>query len=101
MHSEDLNMLCIDANSSDRGQESGSDRNSTDFSVDFSANEPSTSKTVAQHMVFYVHKVLEEVLEQSHGSIENIHPINSKLGYLRSVAIVQKTLCSRRQVAAM
>ena len=55
MSSEGLNTLGLDSVSSDRGQVSGFDKDSTDSSEEFSANEPSTSKTLAQHKVFHVH----------------------------------------------
>ena len=55
MSSEGLNTLGLDSVSSDRGQVSGFDKDSTDSGEEFSANEPSTSKTLAQHKVFHVH----------------------------------------------
>lgn len=59
-------MLNLDNNSSNSAQESSSDKEPDDSSDDFSANKPSTRKTTAQHQVFHVHTVLEEVSEQGH-----------------------------------
>ena len=64
--SEGLNTLGVDVNGSNSAQESSSDEGSDDSSDGSMANKPGTSRTVAQHEVFRVHKVPEEVFEQGH-----------------------------------
>ena len=74
---------------------------STDFSADLSAKEPSTSQTMSQHKVSDVYTVPEEVCEQPPNQSKNIHQTNSKFPSLRSAGIVQKITCSSRPVSAM
>ena len=72
----------FDNNSSSSTQESSPNKEFNDSSDDFSANKPSTSKEMAQNVVFYVHMVLKDVFEQGcmidQKKIKN-YPTNSKL----------------------
>ena len=58
--SEGLNMLGFDNNGSNRAQESSLNEESNDFSDDFSASKPTTSKKMAQQVVFGSHMAPEE-----------------------------------------
>ena len=64
MFLEGLNLLGFDNNGSNIVQESSPTKEFNDSSDDFSANKPSTSKEMAQNVVFYVHMVLKDVFEQ-------------------------------------
>ena len=64
--SEVLNILQFDDNCSNSTQESSPYEESNASSHDFSANDLSTSKKVAQHMVSRVYMAPEEVFEQDH-----------------------------------
>ena len=57
-------MLGMDVNGSHSAHESSSDKESNDPSDNVLANEPSTSKAMAQHVVFHVHKLRKEVFEK-------------------------------------
>ena len=57
-------MLGLDAAGTNSAQEASSDEESNDFSDDFLAHKLSTSETIAQHKVFHIYKVSEEVYEQ-------------------------------------
>ena len=59
-----LTIVGFDNNDSSSTQESSPNEEYNDSSDDFSANKPSTSKEMAQNVVFYVHMVLEDVFEQ-------------------------------------
>ena len=56
----------FDNNSSSSTQESSPNKEFNDSSDDFSANKRSTSKEMAQDVVFCVHMALEETFEQGH-----------------------------------
>ena len=58
---EALNMLDSDVKRSNSVHEPSSNEGSNDYN--FSANELSTSKTMAKHMVFDVHKCMEVAME--------------------------------------
>ena len=57
-------MLGFDRNDSKSVQQLSPNEESDDSSDDFSANELSTSKKMAQNVVFHVHMALEEAFEQ-------------------------------------
>ena len=59
-------MLGFDNNGSNSALESSPDRESNDSGDDFSANKPTTSKTVAQNVVFHVHMAPDKACEQGH-----------------------------------
>ena len=61
MFLEDLTMLCFDSNGSNSIQESSPNKESNVSSDDFSANKPSSSKKMAQNVMFHVHMAPEEV----------------------------------------
>ena len=64
MFSEGLNIFGFDHNRSNSAQESSPNKESNDSSDDFSANEPSTSKKMAQHVVSCVHMLQNRCLNQ-------------------------------------
>ena len=59
-------MLCFDDNSSNNVQDLSPNKESNYSSNEFSANEPSTSKKMAHHVVDRVHIAPEKVFEQGH-----------------------------------
>ena len=65
-------MLGLNADGSDSTQGSSAGKESNVTSDDFLANEPNTSKAVAQHKVFRVHRIPEQVWEQGHVIIQKI-----------------------------
>ena len=60
MLSEVLTMLGFDSNSSNSAQGSSHTKISNESSDDFSANKPSSSKKMAQNVMFHVHMAPEE-----------------------------------------
>ena len=78
--SEGLNILRFDDNGRNSAEESSPTTESNDSNDHFSANELSTSKKMAQHVVTHVHMAQEEMFEQDHViDKKNIHPTNSEL----------------------
>ena len=59
-------MLGFDINGSNSTQESSPNEESNDSADDFLANKPSTSKKMAQNVVFRIHMAPEEAFEQGH-----------------------------------
>ena len=59
-------MLGFDDNNSNSTQESSPKEEFNDPSNELSANQRSTCKKMAQHLVFHDHMVTEEVMEQGH-----------------------------------
>ena len=77
-----LTIVGFDNNDSSSTQESRPNEEYNDSSDDFSANKPSTSKEMAQNVVFYVHMVLKDVFEQGcmiDQKKKKNYPTNSKL----------------------
>ena len=66
MFLEGLTMLGFDNKGSNSAQESSPNGKSNDSSDDFSAYKPSTSKKMAQNIMFHVPIAPEEMCEQSH-----------------------------------
>ena len=75
-------MLGFDNNGSNSAQESSPKEESNDSSGNFSANKWSTSKKMAQNVVFYARMAPEEAFEQG-DRWKNIHPTNSELAQLK------------------
>ena len=65
-------MLGFDDNGSNSARESCPYKESNDSSDDFSANELSASKKMAQYLVSGVHIAPDEMFEQSHTSNRKI-----------------------------
>ena len=61
MYLEGLTVLDFDNNSSNSAQGSSHTKISNESSDDFSANKPSSSKKMAQNVMFHVHMAPEEV----------------------------------------
>ena len=72
MFSEGLNMLGFEDNRSKSAQESSANEEFNDSSDALSANQPSTSKKMAQHVVSHEHIAPEEVFQQGHMINRNI-----------------------------
>ena len=99
-------MFGVDANGSGSAHESGSGEESNDSSGRFSANAPSTCKTVAQHVLFRVHNLQKRYSKKVAWSIQKCTPNELKLKITEvsshsSCSMSNlKTLCSTRQVIA-
>ena len=59
-------MLGFDYNGGNSAQESSPNKESNGSGDDFSANKPSTSKKMAQNVVFQFHMAPEEASKQGH-----------------------------------
>ena len=72
MYLEGLTVLDFDNNSSNSAQGSSHTKISNESSDDFSANKPSSSKKMAQNVMFHVHMAPEEAFEQGHVTDQKI-----------------------------
>ena len=72
MFAESFTMFIFDCNSNNSTLESSLNEESNDSSDDFSANELSASKKMAQYLVSGVHIAPDEMFEQSHTSNRKI-----------------------------
>ena len=71
-------MLGFDHKGSNNAEESSPNKELNGSSVDFSANKPSTSKKMAQNVVFHVHVAPGEVFEQGHTSDQKISTLQTQ-----------------------
>ena len=100
MFSDGLTVLGFDSNGSNSAQGSSLSEEYNDSRDDFSANKSSTSKKMAQNIVFRVHMAPEEAFEQGHVIDKKYPPNKHKISIIEITTqffisfLHLKTLCA-------